>query len=398
MCGRIARVAVLVCAAVASPTPPAVGADSDVPATNGSHESIENRLVYIEARRIKAEQYCDEKSFDEMPPVWKGAPPEKGTGFLLSDERVLTDYHVALEAVPSGFIRCYAVYRDKARGKRYFARPYTSKNLTDDGVVQLWAPRDLAMLTLTRQIDDQSLKTCPRISTRRLDRGDRVFIWGYKGDTIDLLAGKPITDPQVHPTTILRDCKIPELCNVDQPVPAGVSGGPVVNIADELVGLLKGGDSAQSQFQPVMDLRGTFLTYCPPVKNDQNECTDAERQIREKKQTLSVSKKIQCSAAGEADDTEPLNFVPPDGFKISGFAKHDDQTDDSYNGWVGYAEYTLSDDGLRVTEVKIQLGCNGRPTASGKSGWAETIMRVDIKKILKPTDIKDIDAKCHAYD
>lgn len=403
MCGRLVWIAILICAALVGRTAPVMADDSGAPANQtsvatGLHQEIKDRLVYIEATKIKTGRACDKDSFNEAPTA------EKGTGFLLSDARVLTAYHVALEAerVSSGFIRCYAVYRDKSRGDPHFARAYPNQNLNDDGEIQLWKPWDLAMLQLTLPFDDQLLKVCPRISRRRFDGGEHVFILGYKGDTINIPRNKGITDPQVHPTAILHTCRPPAPCDVDQPAPAGVSGGPVVDEKDALVGVLKGGDNAQSVFHPVMHMRDVLQAPCDPrneqdIQDDLNECIDTGRETREQKTTKSESKKIQCSAAGEASDKEPFSFSAPKGFRISGFAKHTDDTDRTGNGWVGDAEYTLSDDQLQVTDVKVQLGCNGKPTASGQPGWAKTDVQVDIKKNLGPKDYKEIKAKCSAY-
>jgi hypothetical protein len=403
MCRRLARIAIPICAALACRIAPVMADDSDAPANQtsaatGQHGSIISRLVYIEAKSIKAGTPCNKDSFGEARTT-----PEKGTGFLLSDARVLTAYHVALRAerVASGYIRCYAVYRDESRGVAHFARPYLSQNLNDDGDIQIWKPRDVAMLQLTEPIDDKSLKVCPRISRRRFDGGEQVFVVGYKGNTIDIPMNKGITDPQVHPTAILHPCRPPATCDVNQAAPAGVSGGPVVDKQDALVGVLKGGDNAQSEFQPVMDMRADLEGPCDPRlardQNDIDQCIDAGREARAQATAKSEFKEIQCSAAGEASDKEPLSFSAPKGFRISGFTKHTDSTDPTGNGWVGDAEYTLSDDRLHVTRVKVQLGCNGKPTASGQPGWAKTILKVDIKKILEDNDSKEIRAKCSAY-
>lgn len=359
-----------------------------------AYDSVKHRLVYIEAKRIPKEQPCNATVFAERP------APEKGTGILLTNGYVLTAFHVALKEVDRGQIRCFAIYRETDRIRRV-ARPITSPGPNDERP-QLAQFQDLSILVLAERIDDPSLQTCPSIGRGSLEKGNIVFLSGYKAETIDLLQGRPITDPQTHKLSLLSDCNLPAVCDVGQGMPPGHSGGPVIDRLGNLVGIFKGGDNIESSFEPLSGVLpilegnrycGSFLT-----EDYQKYCLAKVRAEREEKSSFTAEpKRIRCDRLGKADESPSFaEYSAEDGFKIAGFVTHDDEADDNGNGWVGHAEYRLSKDGLHIVGVKVQMGCSGRPTASGQPGWAKTRISGNIKRILGQKDENDIKKACNA--
>jgi hypothetical protein len=226
---------------------------------------------------------------------------------------------------------------------------------------------------------------------------DPLVIIGYDAKSIELRVGTSITLPQTFSTRLVSPCTPPSLCIVDKAVPAGLSGGPVVDRYDNLVGVFKGGDDFTSRFQPLREVLSSFEDICHVFLTEDYKkyCETKNIKEREQEQSFSEARTIHCDRAGAPDDNKPLVYPAPDGFKISEFVTHDeDKTDNAGNGWVGHVEYMLSDDDQYVKAVKLQLGCSRTSDAAPEPGWAETRIKGNIKRILKDEDYSEIKALC----
>ena len=222
--------------------------------------------------------------------------------------------------------------------------------------------------------------------------GDIVFVTGYKTENIDRRQGKAITDPQTHRSELLSDCNPPFLCDLGRGTPPGHSGAPVIDRSGKLVGILKGGNNLESSFEPILPVREALEPYCESFLTDnyQKYCLAKIRGEREQKGPFDKAGRILCDGARQPDAS--AQYRAKEGFEIAGFVTHEDTTDDTGNGWVGHAEYTLSDDGKHVVEVNVRMGC----TAYGQAGWAETRIYGNIKKILDKKDQESIKKECVA--
>jgi hypothetical protein len=82
-------------------------------------------------------------------------------------------------------------------------------------------------------------------------------------------------------------------------------------------------------------------------------------------------------------------LTAPDGYTITGFPSHDDSIE-GY-GWVGAMEYTAEDSG-RVSEVAVKVHC--KTAGSSSKGYAKTVLRGSVRKILTDADQTEIQLKC----
>jgi hypothetical protein len=405
MRAHIAWLAALAFASVMCMARPVAAAESDMEATEGkqatkatvtdqiaqAYAAVRSRLVYIEAKRIPAKQDCTEDLFKDS------SLRDRGTGILLRNNHVLTAFHVALKEVNRGLIRCYAIYRevDGIRRAALALRRVDDTEWPD----QFGPRRDLAILVLIEAIKDPSLQACPPISARPLKRGDTVFVNGYNGETIDIANGKPIKSSTLPPVTVTADCDPSGLCNLSQAIPSGFSGSPVIDQSQSLVGVFKKGDNVESLFEPLLAVRSEVQQFCDPVSSvsPQQDCAKVRAQYEQAEVFATEPKRIRCDGAGRPIDVPTFaRYRTKDGFRISGFVDHEDKTEDSGNGWIGHAEYTVSDDGRYVTEVRVDLGCNGATTATGQPGWAATRIFGTIKRILNDNEKSEIKKACNA--
>lgn len=350
--------------------------------SQSSHEAIKQRLVYIEARKIPKDRPCNEQIFVEGPHI-------KGTGILLTNQLVLTAFHVAMKGVEEGMIRCYAIFRNTEKQTLRIGRPIVAAgderpNFAGENV-------DLALIRLRDPIGDGSLQSCPTIATKVPAESESLFAIGYKGADANRQTAVGIPDPKTYEFKLLSRCAPPALCAVDRGVPGGISGSPVVDVQDRLIGVIKGGDSLETGFDSLLNGLLQLEPHCHRQLSADNAlyCQTQKRQELERKRPFEpVTKRVTCERQGKsADDLPGAHYAAPDGFAISGFVTHDDVADADKNGWVGHAEYGLSDNGLYVKDVTVALGCN-----SAKAGFAQTTIRGSIKKILKKEDEEQIKA------
>lgn len=370
------------CASAASAEPaPAASPLAD----SGNQDAIKKRLVYVEGKLVDYVKGCTEDSFNKTP-----GPPAQGTGILLTKDRVLTAFHVAFETAPPELIRCFMVYRETDR-KVMIAR---SVNNVEERSPQI-GTKDLAILTLRDRLSDPSLNSCPSLRKASVKPvTDSLFIIGYDGKSINLRSGSPITAPKVFPAQLTESCLTPNLCEINKSIPGGLSGGPVVDQHNNLTGIFKGGDTFTSHYEPLQEVLNVLEPICQAFLTEDyvGYCTKMQIEKREEKRSFTVSKAIRCDKAGGLDNNVPLTYTAPLGSKIFEFVTHEDKTDEAGIGWVGRAEYNLSDDDQYVRSVAIRLGCSGQ--SGGKQGLAETRLFGTTKRILTSSDYDEIKAQC----
>jgi hypothetical protein len=348
-----------------------------------AYEKAKNRLVYIERLLVKSDADCTQKSFENTT-----RQREQGTGYLLTSQYILTALHVAgtEKQVEPGQIRCFAIWRETNKGDLKIARPRMGGDVERPNLA---GPElDLAILQLREPVAD--VTSCPEFWAARMERGKIVFINGYDGAAIKFNQGLGVTDALTNRTSLQAPCES-GLCSISQPVPAGNSGAPVTDQSYSLVGVMKGGNNYISFFEPLSGARRELDDICKPF-NSGAYC-ERIRAERENEKPFEVPITLRCNSAGQSEGATRflVDYPAPEGYKISGFVTHKDND----IARVGHAEYRLSRNRLYVEGVRIELSCNGRPTASGKAEDAETVVSGRFKKNLSAKDKDVINTACN---
>ena len=341
-----------------------------------SYQMVKDRLVYIEMLRVKSEADCTKQLFENT-----ALHPNQGTGYLLTSRVILTALHVAGD-VEAGEIRCFGIRRATDKVLR-IARPPVSLDMERPG---FFGPdKDLTILRLQDEIADPALTSCPAFLIRPLERGKIVFINGYDGATIKFGQGIGVTDAVTARGSLLLPCEPGFLCQVGKSVARGISGAPVTDLSFSLVGVLKGGDNTTSYFEPMSGVWRELENICKPF-NPRAFC-DKTRAELENQQSFEIPASLRCNSAGQplGATSYTADYPAPEGYRVSGFVTHKDND----IARVGHAEYKLSDDRLYVEGVRIELTCNGRPTASGKAEDAKTVVSGNLRKNNLSSNDKD---------
>lgn len=298
-------------------------------------------------------------------------PPEVGTGIMISPVgHVLTAAHVIGGAKKIDGRKISITMLDDA------GRPVP---LAVEPFVESVDPKlDLAVLQLTGQYSYAEVSMTQISGSPPLT----AIIWNA-GDNVP----RPYSGTlNVSDQALLGDRLVLELAVI----PSN-SGAAVFDATGVVVGIMTNKKSEHdgrfSLAAPLSSVASEFFPVLSP--RERQVCIDRRRAELTKPQSMQEQVvEIMCEGSAGLRSNGAM-LTAPAGYTITGFPSHDDSIEG--HGWVGAMEYTAEDSG-RVSEVAVEVHC--KTAGSFAKGYAKTVLRGSVRKILTDADQTEIQLKC----